>query len=105
MSAAIYSLFARLGFSRLVVLYVLLSTLSMVLEFLALWQLRRKEPELPRPFRIPGGRIGMALVVAPPLLIAAVILIFTLWQGRESLGWLALSLAGVPLYWLLRPRT
>ncbi len=38
-SAALYSVFALLGFARLIVLDVLLYTLSMVLEFLALWRL------------------------------------------------------------------
>ncbi len=104
-SAAIYSLFALLGFSKLVVLYVVLYTLSMVLEFLALWRLRIQEPDLPRPFRIPGGSLGMALTVVPPFAIAVVVMIFTLRQGRDSWGWLVLSLAGVPLYWLLRPKS
>ena len=36
----------------------------------------------------------MALVITPPLMIAVVILVFTLWQGQDGLGWLALSLAG-----------
>ncbi len=105
-SAALYSLFCLLGFGKLIVLDALLYTLSLVLEFLALWRLRRREPELPRPFRIPGGSLGLVLVVVPPLGVAAALLGFTFWHGLAHPAWLALSLvmavAGVPLFWLLK---
>jgi len=59
-----------LSFERLVTLDVLLYGLSLVLEFIALVVLRVREPELKRPFRIPGGTLGAALIgVAPTLLI------------------------------------
>lgn len=107
-SAALYSLFALFGFARLVVLDMLLYTLSLVLEFLALWRLRKNEPGLPRPFRIPGANFGLTLVVVPPLGVAAVVLAFVVWQGLATPFWLALSLgaavAGAPLYWLLKKR-
>ena len=48
-----------LGFERTVMLDVLLTGLSILLEFAALIALRIHEPDLPRPFRIAGGTIGL----------------------------------------------
>lgn len=59
-----------LGFERLVTLDIVLWGASMVLEFVALVLLRIREPELPRPFRVPGGVLACALLgVAPTTLI------------------------------------
>lgn len=59
-----------LGFERLVTLDIVLWGASMVLEFVALVLLRIKEPELTRPFRVPGGVVACALLgVAPTTLI------------------------------------
>jgi amino acid transporter len=59
-----------LKFDRLIMLDILLYGASLVLEFLALIILRRREPELPRPFRVPGGFVGTVLVgVAPTVLL------------------------------------
>ena len=44
-----------LGFARLVTLDILLYGASLLLEFVALAVLRFREPELKRPFRVPGG--------------------------------------------------
>ncbi|PYY09261.1 MAG: amino acid transporter, partial [Acidobacteria bacterium] len=44
-----------MGFERLVTLDIVLWGASMMLEFFALVLLRFREPELKRPFRIPGG--------------------------------------------------
>jgi len=43
--------------AMLVQLYLLMY----VMVFAAAWKLRRTRPEVPRPFRIPGGRIGIRL--------------------------------------------
>lgn len=60
-----------LGFERLVLMDVMLCGLSLVLEFVALIVLRVREPNLPRPFRVPGGMTGAVLVgVAPVILLA-----------------------------------
>ena len=66
-----------LGFSfvKLIVLDVLLTGLSILLEFAALVALRIREPDLPRPYRIPGGLfIAIAVGVFPfALLVLTVI--------------------------------
>ena len=46
------------GFERLIIIDILLYGASLSLEFVALVVLRIREPELPRPFRVPGGMFG-----------------------------------------------
>jgi amino acid transporter len=101
--AVAWSLSLGLGFERLIELDVLLAGLSIVLEFVALVVLRLREPAMPRPFGVPGGLAGAALVGLPPtLLLGAAILRNVSEQGltRGLLLGLALVAAG-PLLWLL----
>jgi amino acid transporter len=58
-----------LGFARLVTLDILLYGFSLMLEFMALAVLRLREPDLPRPFRVPGGLFGAIAVGIPPMLL------------------------------------
>jgi len=59
-----------LGFERLVTIDILIYGASLALEFLALVVLRIREPQLKRPFRVPGGMFGaFAVGVAPVLLL------------------------------------
>jgi len=55
-----------LGFFRLLILDVLLTGLSILLEFAALIALRIREPNLPRPYRVPGGILATIAISAPP---------------------------------------
>jgi amino acid transporter len=65
-----WGLALNLSFQRLIELDLLLYGLSLVLEFVALVALRIREPSLPRPYRVPGGVVGAALLgVAPTTLI------------------------------------
>jgi amino acid transporter len=59
----------NLGFERLVTLDIFVYGLSLALEFLALVVLRVREPELPRPFRVPGGMFGAVAVGVTPVLL------------------------------------
>ena len=58
-----------LGFARLVTLDILLYGFSLLLEFVALAVLRFREPDLPRPFRVPGGLFGAIAIGIPPMLL------------------------------------
>jgi len=58
-----------LGFARLVTLDILLYGFSLLLEFMALAVLRFREPDLPRPFRVPGGLFGAIAIGIPPMLL------------------------------------
>jgi amino acid transporter len=64
-----WALCLGLGFERLVTLDVLLYGTSLMLEFIALVALRIKEPNLRRPFRVPGGMPGAVLLGVFPLLL------------------------------------
>jgi amino acid transporter len=64
-----------LKFDRLVMLDILLYGASLVLEFLALIMLRLREPDLPRPFRVPGGLPGAILVGIGPSALLVIALI------------------------------
>jgi amino acid transporter len=58
-----------LGFERLVTLDILLYGASLLLEFMALAVLRFTEPNLKRPFRVPGGLFGAIAIGIPPMLL------------------------------------
>jgi amino acid transporter len=64
-----WGLALNLGFERLVTLDIMIYGLSLVLEFVALIVLRVREPELKRPFRVPGGLFGAIAVGIPPTLL------------------------------------
>jgi amino acid transporter len=60
-----------LGFFHLLILDVLLTGLSILLEFGALISLRIREPNLARPYRIPGGILAAIAISAPPAALLA----------------------------------
>jgi amino acid transporter len=68
----LFSMSLALNFERLILLDILLYGMSLVLEFVALVVLRVREPDLPRPFRVPFGVLGcVALAVGPLVLLGA----------------------------------
>ena len=108
---AVFWAFAMgLGFERTVMLDVLLTGLSILLEFAALIALRITEPNLPRPFRVAGGRLGLVLLVTPPVIL---IVIACARNHAERIGSVnalivgfGIVLLGVIFYFLgNRPRT
>jgi len=56
-----------LGFVSLLIIDVLLTGMSILLEFWALVALRIREPDLARPYRVPGGLAGAIALGIPPL--------------------------------------
>jgi amino acid transporter len=73
-SCIIYGLLAQKIMVQLLTVYVWLRIGVTILTVLAAWQLRRKQPELVRPFRIPWGRSGLVYVVMAPLVMSVVAL-------------------------------
>jgi amino acid transporter len=67
--AALWAPCLLLGFERLVTIDILLYGASLGLEFAALICLRIREPELPRPFRVPGGLFGAVAIGITPMLM------------------------------------
>lgn len=74
-NAVLYSILVNLPFQQLLTIEIWLVIPAYLLIFLSLWLLRLREPELPRPFRIPGGFWGLACVTVPPSVLAIVALV------------------------------
>jgi amino acid transporter len=91
--AAAWALCLSLSFVKLILLDVLLTGLSILLQFAALAALRIREPLLPRPFRIPGGTLAAVCLGIPPL----VLLVLTALRNQiEPIGPInALELGGL----------
>jgi amino acid transporter len=99
-----------LKFDRLIMLDILLYGASLVLEFAALAMLRIREPQLARPFRVPGGLWGAILVGVGPTALLLVALVKN-YNERLDLGRLgsvsslvvalALMTAGVVYYFVV----
>ena len=64
--AVAWSIVLPVQLDRILALDVIVYGLSLLLEFLALVVLRFREPELHRPFRVPGGKPGAILIGIPP---------------------------------------
>jgi amino acid transporter len=93
-----------LGFERLVTIDILLYGASLSLEFVALVVLRIREPELPRPFRVPGGMFGAVAVGITPMLLLGFSILRS--QHEQVLGMSSFAFgilligAGVLVYFL-----
>lgn len=106
--AVAYALALGLGFVRLVELDVMLYGLSLILELVALAVLRVREPNLARPFRVPGGLPGVIALGIPP----TALIFYALYSGRterlDSLSAISLGsllvLAGIMVYGLTQVR-
>ncbi|HLH18328.1 MAG TPA: APC family permease [Bryobacteraceae bacterium] len=67
--ALLWALALQLTFVKLIALDVLLTGLSILLQFAALVGLRVREPGLKRPYRVPGGIWGAIGIGIPPLVL------------------------------------
>jgi amino acid transporter len=65
--ATAWALCLGLGFERLVTIDILIYGTSLLLEFAALAVLRFTRPDLPRAFKVPGGKVGAILLGACPM--------------------------------------
>jgi amino acid transporter len=102
--ATIWALALRMSFERLISIDLVLYGAALLLEFISLVVLRIREPEMPRPFRVPYGTAGAVVVgVGPALLIG-----YALWVARTDsvLGMNALvfaasvGIAGILVYFV-----
>ncbi len=87
-----FAIFSVNAFAALVVIDVLLNSLTLLLEFLALWRLRVIRPDIPRS-RIPGGWIGLVIATILP----AAIIIFAIVSQVIEEGWQAIWLAAIAI--------
>ncbi len=72
-----------LGFTRLVTIDLMIYGSSLLLEFVALAVLRFREPDLPRPFRVPGGLFGAVAIGIPPALLLG----FSVFRAEHEQIW------------------
>jgi amino acid transporter len=82
-----------LGFVKLIELDIAIYGLSLVLEFVALIALRIKEPELQRPFRVPGGTAGTIVIAMGPLALVALAVFDSFHQHITYFGFTLNNLA------------
>jgi len=107
-AALVYSVFVLVPFGELLIADVLLYAYALMLEFGALVVLRRKEPGLRGPFRIPVGRGGVIALAAMPLAVLIFVMGVSFYDGEYGLpavlGALAASAAGLFVYPLMAAR-
>lgn len=97
-SSAIYALLAFHTLAQLLTVYVWLRILVTILTVLGAWRMRKLRPDLPRPFRIPWGKLGLAYVVIAPLVMSAVALVGS---DKFALKWGPIPVAlGVVAYFV-----
>ena len=102
LSTAIYCGLAWVSFTQLIAVYAWLRIATSILTVLSAWQLRRTRPEMPRAFRIPGGKGGLAYAVAAPIAMSAVALLAS---DRFGLIWgPVVLLFGIAAYGAFRRR-
>jgi amino acid transporter len=100
LSGVIYSIFAWGDFRDLVIIDIWVILCGMFLEFFALAKLRASRPELPRYFRVPGGKIGLWLTVVSPV---AVGLFAMAASGWNEIAAGAIAIATGPIaFWLCK---
>jgi len=100
-SAAAYAACAAFSFKELIVLNVWLYSLALLVELAAFLALRATDPLLPRPWRVPGGRVGALAVSIPPALFALGAMLTAGWAN--TLAGVAAALSGPLVWWLARP--
>ena len=106
-SSIVVSILVLFTFSDLIIMDIILYGAGLSLEFIALFALRIKEPDRPRPFRIPLGRIGLGLLLILPIGIYSIALTGALVAQEKPLPVglaLALLFSAAPIWWLIRWR-
>jgi amino acid transporter len=83
-----------LSFDRLLMLDILLYGASLVLEFIALAVLRVGEPDMVRPFMVPGGLTGAVLAGVGP---AALLIVALIRNRNEQMGHISALTLGLLL--------
>ncbi len=105
--AVAWGVMLPVGFEKLIALDVILYGLSLALQFASLAFLRFYEPDLPRPFRVPGGKWGVALVGVAPVLLLLAALYHEGFGAEHSYQAIAIGgivvLVGPVLYLFARP--
>lgn len=99
----LFSIFSLQGFAFLVVVDVFLNAVVLMMQFFALWKLRRSRPDIPRQ-AVPGGYLGMSLITLGPGLMISLAVYAQIHEEGFTALWLAFAAAvlGMLLYFPLR---
>ena|SRR5690349_16164511 len=89
-------------FEQLLTYVVFMSWVWFALAAMAIFVLRRREPDVPRPFRTPGYPVTPAAFILSALVIVTNTVVA---QPKQSLIGLAITLAGIPAYLWWRSRS
>jgi amino acid transporter len=98
-SAIFYALFAVFSFKELIVLNVWLYSLSLLVELAAFLWLRLAEPEMPRPWRAPGGLGGAVVIAGLPAALSLLAMATAGWWN--TLAGVIAALTGPAVYRVL----
>jgi amino acid transporter len=100
-SSAIYASLALHTLGQLISIYNWLRAATTVMTVLAAWGMRRRYPDLVRAFRIPGGNLGLAYVIALPVIMTYIALRYS---DPIGLRWGPVALAAGPVVYLVVKR-
>ncbi|MFZ3217103.1 MAG: APC family permease [Candidatus Acidiferrales bacterium] len=97
-STVVYCLLAKFDVEDMVNIYIWTRIATTLLTLFAAWRMRRKLPDAPRSFRIPGGTLGLAYILIFPVILC----VLKVAQSEDYVWRYApLLLASGPLAYLL----
>lgn len=86
------------AFASLVVVDVIVYSAALILEFVALIVLRIKYPKMKRPYRVPGGWLGIFLITILPIGVIALAIFSTIQEEGISAIYLSvIAIASGPI--------
>jgi len=106
LSGVILSVMSLIKFDKLAEFDVIFYSLGLLIELAALLMLRIKEPDLIRPFKIPGGKIGLFMTIFFPVLLIMLVLFDMLHEKKiwAPAVMLAALLSGIVIWQFVKKK-
>jgi amino acid transporter len=100
--AGVDAVLVRWGFATLIVIDVFLLMMAHITIYISAVVLRVRQPDLARPFRIPLGTVGLAIMCAVPITVA-VLAISPFGNGwNYFIGGMIAAITGPPAYFIFK---
>jgi amino acid transporter len=100
--ACVDAVLVRWGFATLIVIDVFLLMMAHITIYISAVVLRVRQPDLPRPFRVPLGTVGLAIMCAVPVTVA-VLAISPFGNGwNYFIGGMIAAITGPPAYFIFK---
>ena len=100
--AGVDAVLVRWGFNTLIVIDVFLLMMAHITIYISAVVLRVRQPDLARPFRIPLGTVGLAVMCAVPIAVA-VLAISPFGNGwNYFIGGMIAAITGPPAYFIFK---